>query len=62
MNTKVISAKRAAVEASGGCSHRKFSKEYGDKLNKISNLHDNIKEEIKSLLESQLPGGVEEVS
>ena len=53
MDIKEVSAKRAAVEASGGCSHRKFSKESIDKLNEISNLHDNIKEEIKGLLEGQ---------
>ena len=62
MDTKKISAKRVAVEASGGCSHRKFSKEFSDKLNKISSLHDNIKEEIKSLLESQGLKCDEEVS
>jgi len=53
VNSKEVSAKRAAVEASGGCSHRKFSKEFSDKLNEISSLHDKIKEEIKRLLEGQ---------
>jgi len=53
VDTKEVSAKRAAVEASGGCSHRKFSKEFSDKLNEISSLHDKIKEEVKGLLEGQ---------
>jgi len=44
VDTKEVSAKRAAVEASGGCSHAKFSKEFSDKLNEISSLHDKIKE------------------
>jgi len=46
-----IGAKRFADKASGGCSHRKFSKEFETKLNESRPIHDGIKKEVREQLE-----------
>jgi len=48
-----IGAKRFADEASGGCSHRKFSEEFETKLNELNPIHDGIKKEVKKQLDGQ---------
>jgi hypothetical protein len=53
MNGNEVGAKRFANEASGGCSHRKFSKEFEVKLNDLKAVHDNIKKDVKQWLEKQ---------
>jgi len=46
-----IGVKRFADEASGGCSHRKFSEEFETKLNELNPIHDGIKKEVREQLE-----------
>lgn len=48
-----IGAKRFADKASGGCSHREFSKEFETKLNESRPIHDGIKKEVKKQLDVQ---------
>jgi len=51
MDGNEVGAKRFADEASGGCSHRKFSEEFETKLNELNPIHDGIKKEIREQLE-----------
>jgi hypothetical protein len=53
MNGNEVGAKRFANEASGGCSHRKFSKEFESKLDDLKADHDNIKRDVKQWFEKQ---------